>query len=109
MDENEDVQQELGDRLVEETKVLARRKYRDGNKENVSFETHGKEAKSTSRHIEETINVLIYFNCHRYVRKYCSDKHSCQHCGGGHGGLECNALKQDCQNYKVIRIPTELR
>lgn len=120
--ENEDFDKEFGEAFLREAKVVVRKKCRNDKRENVTLEAPANIVKHMIRkgtinldmrpaHINEAVTVTICFNCHRFghVMKFCTFGQTCQHCGGSHDGLQCEAEERDCVNCRAYRLPAELR
>lgn len=121
--ENEDLEVAFGPDFRENFReVGSRRRRRNSNKENITFETSSDILKHLISKekvyldmmmvtVEEAINVSQCYNCNKYghTAKFCQAQISCQFCGEPHDGRNCRAETKDCINCRTIRVPEEER
>ncbi|KAJ8938280.1 hypothetical protein NQ314_011542 [Rhamnusium bicolor] len=101
----------LGDRKVEDFKIVKRVTCRNPWKENVVLRVglelfkllvkRGKVEIDCERHfVEEYLGLAMCYRCCRFghVMKFCKEKDVCHKCAGGHDGRDCNKSERKCVN-----------
>lgn len=103
--------EELGNRNLDEFRVIKRITCRNAWKENVVLRVSVNDFKLLVKkrkveidceryHVEEYLGLAMCFKCCRFghITKYCNNKESCHKCAGDHDGRECEKNERRCVN-----------
>ena len=114
---NYEIVNELGFKISDKIKIIAKRQCRNPLKENWILQAQPQIAKWFLKkgkinfdlvmvYVREHFNLAMCFKCcgFGHVSKYCKEKETCHKCGDEHVSIDCNIDKYKCPNCQKLKL-----